>query len=159
MGRANLNYFIANRFKAKFVTKPFLGQDLEINLVTVPTPDITLGEINIGYPTKLISYPGDSITYADIVLTFQIDEQWTEWLKIYEWIHLLKNCPEPNIKDYFANGIIFILDNKSAVVFEMHLEYCWPVNIMTVDLTTQIQDTSPIVFSTMIKYNNFTIKT
>ena len=148
------NYSYQNIGRLNFNTKNFLGANIDLNIVQRAVPDITLGAAIHPTPMKFMPIPGDSLDISDLILTFILDENWTEYILLFKWIALLKNCKGANLKDYYTDARLTINTAKQNSIFNFIYYDIHPYNLQQIDIDDQTVDAEVLKFSAAFKISN-----
>jgi len=141
--------------------------DLKFKCTSVNLPGISLGFMPFEHPIEVIKLPGTSLIYEDLILTFLIDDNLTNYKTIYNWMHVLKtlhNQEESSFNDlenqiqgiregYFSDCILMILSNKNNIIQKVKFTDCFPYNLG--DLDFRVGETTEIIMNVTFAYTRF----
>jgi T4-like virus tail tube protein gp19 len=95
----------------------------------VDLPSITLGTAPVQTPFVKIVNPGN-ISYGDLVISFRVDEDLSNYLEIYNWIVSLGHPDDLNQYDTSraarSDGSVMILDSAKNAVMEVQFTDLYP---------------------------------
>lgn len=148
----NLNFLSPETFQLTFTRIP--GVTFFCQQVT--TPDITIGTTPTPNPsTKEVFYPGTGITFGDIVLSFIVDEDLTNYNELFTWMQ--ESLIEPDRSKIFSDGTLLILNNSKAPNMKMVFENCFPYNVGPIVFDTTMGPDLPIKADATLKITDFSI--
>ena len=79
---SKFDYASPIQFRFKMTKLP----NVEFFVQTANIPGITLGEVTMPTPLKDIPMPGEKVTYADLAISFLVDENLNNYKEIHDWI-------------------------------------------------------------------------
>lgn len=94
----NINFLSPLIFKFQIVKTPTLNFFVQ----NVNLPGVHLQEIEAPNPFVALPHAGEHIKYDDLMVNFKVDEDFRNWLEIYNWIKSLgfpKNFGQYNLKE------------------------------------------------------------
>lgn len=148
------NFFYGNRFKVIFGDKQFDGLDRKLTDITVP--NLAIGFTEQPTPIRKIFIPGDSLDFGDLIATFVLDEDYSNYKMVLNWMMRLRNFDEIDITREVVDISIMLLDAKYKETMSFICKECFPYNISDVVLNQQIDDTEPVNFDVSFKINGVT---
>ena len=151
------SYAYGHKFRLAFKTDAFLGEDIELNLIKSPIPDLALGETFQSTPKRQLPIPGDSITIADLQLTFLLSEDLKEWRYLVKWLNLLKECKGEAINDYVTDAIMIVMTAKHNEIFSIQYEATWIATLGQIDYNTQVDGAEAMTLTATMKIRNMTV--
>jgi len=168
----NLNPILSKQ-NYQFVMEKF--RDLPFAITAVNLPDVSLGSLDLGSPYLKFKEFGTSIGYSDLSITFQIDEDMTNYIEMFNWLHAFKQFqilsdadqiiaenaanydPDEKLTTLKTDASLYVLSNKKNPKVEFQFKDCFPTSLGGVSFSTRAG--SEIVVSDMtLKFNNFTVK-
>ncbi len=165
----NRNYLIPNSFQFSIERTPTVG----FFGSTINVPGMTLGVTN--QPTgglKNIARPGEIIEFADLDLTFFVDEDMQNYLEIDKWIRGL-GFPESlkqiydlqaegghgtNTIDIFSDATLQINNNQMEPAFSVTFEGLFPFYLGPLEFNSQVADVEFLQARVGFKYLIYTIE-
>jgi len=140
-----------NRFNAQFTKFSSLNN----SVIGGEIPDFTHMHTPTYYSGETVKIPGDNIEIGDVILTFKLDEDYQNYLSVYNW--MMNNFENANNKDelIFDSMEYFILGVDYKPIFSFTYEYIFPTTISTIvhDVTTA--DAEEITFECTFCVNSF----
>lgn len=143
----NLNFFVQN-----------------INL-----PGIHLPSTDVQNPFVKIPYPGDHLQYDNLMINFKIDENFTNWLEIYNWIKALgfpdnfgqhKTLTDDTVQLGHAvkSDITLIIMNSNRIpIFDINFIDAFPTTISSAIFDVTQETVKYIDASATFAYRSYTI--
>ena len=148
----NLNYLSPEGFELTFVRIP--GVTFFCQQIT--TPDITIGTTPVPNPsTKEVFFPGTAITFGDIVLSFIVDEDLSNYNEIFTWIK--ESIITADRSSVFSDGTLVILNNSKSANVKMTFQNCFPYNLGPIVFDTTMGPDLPIKADCTLKFTDFNI--
>ena len=144
-----------NRFRVLFLNEDY--KILDKTVISVMLPSVNTGLKLFTNPVKDIYYPGDSLEFSDLILTFRLDEDWGNWKKIMEWMEKNKEFHTTLQDITFSDVSIQLMDSKKNVIYSVELTDCFPFDVSSLSFSTQTDEISPMTFECVLKVNNMTI--
>jgi hypothetical protein len=138
-----------NRFKILFTNHT----DLNDSILTGQIP-------GFGYPPSITQYygentkiPGDNYDVEDMVITFKLDEDYTNYLSIFSWIN--NNFTYANDVDnmIFDSIDYIVLNAKYNPIFSFSMGYVFPIAVSEIGHTTQSGEAQELEFSATFVIN------
>lgn len=137
----------------------------------VNLPGVQLPAVPVPNPFVQIPQTGDHIVYGQLSLTFRVDEDFQNWLEIYNWI---KGEGFPNeFPEYRSlsggsqrvtgTGVksdltLLVLNSTKNVNYEFTFIEGFPVYLSDLDFSTMDQDVDYIEAHTVFNYIDFSAK-
>lgn len=136
---------------------------------TVDIPDINLPEAIQHNPFVDIKHPGNKLSFSDLVISFKIDEDLSNYIELNNWIMdlgfpkntqdygtLAKNPSWTGLGLVSDASIIATTDLKNPNI-EFVFQDCWPTRLGNFQLTTTMRGMEYISCQATFKYLRFTI--
>jgi hypothetical protein len=141
---ANINFLSPLGFRFTLKRSPTVN--FFVTDATIPSFD--LGFINQVTPFSNIKRPGDKPEWGSFNLTFKIDENFVNYLEIYNWIlglgfpnnyeqysKLAQSSPGSGV-GITSDGTLTILNSSMAPNMEVQMLDLFPISLSPVDFTT-----------------------
>lgn len=141
-----------NNFKISFLSDEF--KTLDNSAVTTNVPSITIGQSEQDTPIKIIYIPGDNLEIGDLNVEFQLDEDYTNYFIVFDWLNKLKDFDEVKAQRLVIDVGINLLDNKFNFLKTIVLEDCFPISLSEIPLGVRIDSNEPITFTVSFVINN-----
>ena len=148
----NLNLTKTNLYVFRLHKTP----KVSYNCTSVTLPGLSLGSSIQSSPIRDVNIPGDTLVYDDLSLNFLVDEDFVNWLEIYNWMKALGTPENTNQYDStLSGGVLFMTTNNRNVNKKFEFFDLFPVNLTSVDLN--LQDGNPVESTVTFQYNYFQI--
>lgn len=152
---SNTNYLIADSFKFQLVNYPnvsFFGTSFNL-------PGISLGDVSV--PTKFVNMrlPGNKVTFDPVTIRFQVNEDLSNWLELYQWL-LGLGFPEsfsqfvPETEYTEAN--LILLTNKKNPILSIKFHYLFIQSLGSLPFENPAP-VGPVMVDATFAYQHFTI--
>lgn len=173
---SDLDYLKPNGFKFQIHNLPnvsYFCQGANI-------PAIQIGSPTVPTPLADIPYPGDKLTYGDLVIRFLVQENMANYIELYNWLIGLgfpenhdqyKNWNEsqryrfPAISDKrlgalgnFSDADFFILDSDNNPNVKISFTDVFPVSLEGLDFDISSGRADFLVGIAAFKYRHYTIQ-
>lgn len=178
LNRSRVNRFVLvlNLPKKLYNNELFKLKNLQFTITGTIFPDIELHSHNIRYAGQSMNIPGYSRPeYQPLQLIFKIDNEWNNYMTIYNWINILNNdassiLDENNhldlnglqevasaYKDYTTDLSIIQMDEYNNPIIEFVYTSAYPVKLS--GYNPDYQKGEEIISTAVFKYNQFIPKT
>jgi len=165
----NNTNFLSN-VGAKFMIKKLPNVNYFIQNVALPAVDVGMIEVGTPFSAKL-KYPGDLVTYQDLVITFRVDEDMNNYVELYNWIKSITRVDDfdestawnrqntnPGGDDgVFSDGTLFVLNSAMNPNKEVIFRDLYPSSLSDLPFTTQVNDIDYIECTATFRYRTFDI--
>ena len=147
----------SNRNKFKVLIHFDDVNTFEMLVKSVTFGGMTLGNMIVPTPIRMLEYPGDSFQAEDAVIDFYIDENWNSFKELFRWMKRIKSTKTANQNPLlFANVTVQILNTKFRDTFNIVLVDCFPYSLTTINLDTD-DDAMPLMGQVILKVNDMDI--
>lgn len=162
-----LDYASPTQFKFNILKLP----TVEYFCTAVNIPGITLSVIQQQNPLKDIPVPGEKLTYADLTMTFMVDENLTNYQEIHGWLtglgfprdhsqfsNLIKSGSDrfpsgsSNTGSTLSDATLLILTNKNNPITEVRFSDLFPVALSGLSYSQQVTDVQYLTADVTFKY-------
>ena len=118
-------------------------------------PGVTAKNINIERPQGADKLPvfAHSLTYEDLTLTFLMDENFTSYFSLYNW--MFENQYRYYNEDCFTRMMLVILNNAKVPIIKMMFHSVLPTMIDTVPFESQSAE--PIIWTASFTYYSYKV--
>jgi len=162
----NFNFLSPLIFKFQIKRTP----NLNFFVQNVNIPGVQLPFTDVSNPFVKIPYPGDHIQYDDIMINFKVDEEFLNYLELYNWI---KGMGYPNTFDEHAaltartvplgNGIksdisVIIMDSQRVPKIEVLFKDAFPVSLSSLILDVTREDITYLDAAATFRYTIYEIQ-
>ena len=163
---ANINFLSPLGFRFKLKRAP----NLNFFVTDVNLPQISLGNIELPTPFKVINIPGSKLEYGDFNLSFKMDEDMSTYFEIYNWLIAigfpenfdqykgLKESQKGTPEQLFSDATLTILNSSMVPNLEVTFEDLFPTSINEINFTTSDTDVNYITATVSFKYKIFRVK-
>jgi hypothetical protein len=122
--------------------------ELSLHVTEVGVPGANIGTSFMSTPGVPVKRPGTNITYNPLVMIFKVDENYTNWIKLYNWMIYAKSYKlmtdvervafrnsmkdigtRKERHDYFSDCSLLISTNNKNYNFTIILEDVFPIEI------------------------------
>jgi len=162
----NINFLSPLGFKFVLARAP----NLNFFVTDVNLPSINLGFIETPTPFKILEFPGDRLDYGDLQVTFRVDENFENYLEVYNWL-LALGFPEnygqykrvaaadPGEKDtVYSDATLTIMNSSMIPNIEVEFEDLFPTGISDINFTSTDSDLNYVTNTVSFKYKIFRVK-
>jgi hypothetical protein len=132
-------------------------KSIEFMNVEAPLPGFNIGTIEVPHQSMMDKRPGGSITFNDITLTVNCDEDLKAYKEIYDYL-VLAHDPLTNklcVKEEVFDGYLYLLTNKNNVQHKLHFYDMWIESVSDLQLETISADENNLTMTLGLKYNFF----
>lgn len=156
------NYLSAGGFKIQVKRLP----NVEFFSNKVLLPSVTTNSVKSDTPLSSFYSVGDHLSYADLDLTFIVDENMKNYIEIYNWLSAF-GTPEKletydkleRSQDGLVSDItVIILNSHKLPNIEVTFLNAFPVGLTPVSLDLSGQDVNYVEATTTLRYDRFLIK-
>lgn len=131
-------------------------------------PSISMGRIEQGTPFSRFKVHGDKIDFADLNITFRVDEELRNYYEIYNWI--IETGKPENFQQYsniagqqqglgiYSDATLTILSSSKNPILNVNFKNVLPVSISEVNFNTQLNDVDYIDVIATFAYDRYTIE-
>jgi len=173
---SDLDYLKPNGFKFQIHNLPNVSYFCQAANI----PAIQMGSPSLSTPLSDIPYPGDKLSYGDLVIRFLVQENMANYLELYNWLIGLgfpenhdqyKNWNEsqryrfPAISDKrlgalgnFSDADFFILDSDNNPNVKITYYDVFPVSLEGLDFDISSGRADFLVGIAAFKYRHYTVE-
>jgi hypothetical protein len=135
----------ATKFQIVFPLMPELSElttqkQFSLNIIDGVLPSLTLGVEEIPWKGGLNHYEMGGLEFGQWTTQFIIDENFTSWLVLSDWIFSIyngRNVLGRDDKNYMTDAHLLILDNYNNIVFKIIFENIFPQELDEVKMSYQ----------------------
>jgi hypothetical protein len=153
----------------KFPEITFFVQEVEL-------PSITLGTIVQSSSVHDIPIPGETMEYADLTCTFQVDSKMENYLAIHNWIvglgypsnhqlykNLMNNSKNSTslseLSKGYTDGTLTIMDNSYTPIIQARFVDCFPTALSGIQFNSTNSDSAPLTSQVTFAYTYYELVT
>jgi len=166
----NKSFLSPTGFKFSLVKKPKI--DFFCNEISIP--GINLGVAVQSSYLKQIPVPGDVLTYDDLTLRFNVDEDMENYLEVYNWLiqfgfpssleqyqQLLNEDENSKGKQTaisgMSDGSLVIYNSNYNPNIRIDFKDLFPVSLSTIQFNSQVNDIQYVTAQATFKYTIYNI--
>ena len=143
--------------------------NLNFFVTDVNLPSISLGFIDLPTPFKILQLPGDKLDYGDLQVTFRVDEDFANYLEIYNWLIALgfpdefkqykdiRDAPRGSKETVTSDATLYIMNSAMVSNIEISFEEIFPVSIGDINFTSTDSDVNYVTNTVTFKFKKFTV--
>ncbi len=157
----NINILNDNDFRFEICELPnvtLFAQNFSI-------PGVSLGRAPVSTSNVDYYVPGEKIEYEDLVITFLVDEDMSNFIEIFNWMTAL-GFPESTeqfkrLKEHHtpytevSDIILSVTTNKFTPNRRIHFVDCFPTDLNPIDFSNINDTISPITSTVMFAYSYY----
>lgn len=129
-------------------------------------PSISMSPPEMPTPFNRIYQGADKLTYAEINLSFIIDEKMANYKEVMDWMISITapqsfdqyRGPSKNKEDMFSDVSVLILNSNKNANIRFDFANCFPISLSSVSLDTTQQDIIYPEASVTFQYDYFTME-
>lgn len=154
----NRNYLTPISFQLEL--DRFRGVDYNCQRVNLPEIQMPVTDV----PTRFRTYPvvpGGGVNYADLVVTFLVDEEMINYRTIHDWIIDNGNARQmETTEDYpaYSNGNLLIFTSNFNVNHIINYENLFPYSLSPIEFDTTAQSAEYFTATAAFKYTDYTMR-
>lgn len=118
-------------------------------------PDITAEAAPVARPQRNIGFTPDKLTYSDLSVSFLVDEDFTNYTEIHDWMYGGVTVEEDDSK--YRDISLLILGSHNNKVREFKFISAFPTNLSSLDFDSTISDADYLVANVTFHYSYFRI--
>ena len=144
-----MNYSSQNRFQALFSKFSSLND----SIIGGQIPEFNHLQTLANFNGEIAKVPGDTIQNSDITLKFKLEENYENYITLYDW--MINNFTYANdfSRMQFDNIDYIILNSKYKPIFSFNYGYVYPTVISSINHETTTTDAEEIVFDVTFVIN------
>ena len=130
-----------NNFQFTIENAPLMSK----KVVSTTLPNLSLGEITL--PTRTVDYTmaGSKITFGKVLLDFILDEDFGNYMEIYDWMNYLRNPKNyPKFNEKYSDGTLIILNNTKNPIRQFKFIDMFPIELADVQFATSNNDDTTV---------------
>jgi hypothetical protein len=136
--------------------------NLQFFCTTATVPSLTQSEVLQGYKNKNAYFPGDTIEYSTLEVTFIVDEELKNYIEMYNWLKTDAGYNTENTKTgptthqvKFKDITLSILTSKNTINKQVKFSDAFPTSLGELQFTTQDTAVEYITCTVSFRYNRF----
>lgn len=152
---ANTNFALPLSFRLTIDGQKYKNAMFSVQRVSIP--DISAEAAPMARPQRNLGFAPDKITYANLDLSFLIDEDFTNYIEIHDWIYGAVTQPDsPDVKKYKDISLL-ILNSHNNIVREFKFVSAFPISLSAVQFDSTITEAEYLTASAVFHYSYFKI--
>jgi len=132
---------------------------VQYSLQRINLPSVSVGAIPIPSPVLDYPIPGDKITYGQVTFDFIVDEDLTNYIELWNWMHSFANPRRSeqnpvivNDRDKMSDGTLTILSNNKNPLKSVDYIDCFPQTIGDLQFDTT-SESDIMICSVVLEYS------
>jgi len=137
----------------------FDGVDFFCQSASIPDISMPFAEVNTPFRNIPIAGSG-GVDFADLSLTFIIDEELKNYISIHNWIRkfgLSESRTPDGTTDQYSNGLLYILTSHNNINHIVQFKNMFPVSLSGVPFDATVGDVDYLSASVTFKYEKYDI--
>lgn len=132
-------------------------------------PDITLGAVDLENQFIRLPIPGDKLTFGQLDLSFQIDEDMKNFTEVYDWmitlgypdnfqqraLHQRTNQKTTSNETVYSDASLIVLTNQYKPNIEIKFVDIYPTSLSTLDFNVQESDIEYLTGTVSFAYRKY----
>ena len=139
-----------NRFNLQFTTY----KDLSDTVLSAQVPEITQSNVIIPYEGLQVKVSGDSEEIGELNLTMKLEENWDNYITIFEWMQWNKKYANDPANMIFDTIEYFILNAEYKPILSFQYGYVFPTVLTQIDHTTMTSTGDELEFTITFVVNS-----
>jgi hypothetical protein len=154
------NGYLNTNFKLVFSRIP----NVEFWCSSANIPSINVGEVTIPTGILPIHVPGSSIAYDRLRITFAIDEEFSNWNEIHNWMRsttpfedmteVLRDSP-----NYYSDATIICLNSAKRPNVRFNFQKVFPLDLDGFDLNVALSEPDLVTVNATFMFDSMSIET
>lgn len=168
---SNLNFLSPVGFKFVLGRSP----NVDFFCQRASIPEVEIGVREITTPIKDYNIPGDKMTFADLRLTFLVNENLDNYYEIYKWLKGLTNPEEVKQFTDYINSVddpgrttkftktmsdarLLVLNSNYNPIATINFKNIFPVSLTTLEFDASATDINYFTAEVNFKYTVYEIR-
>lgn len=134
---------------------------------SVSMPNVTIGQSDVGTPFIKLPLPGDHIDYSELLITFLIDENMSNYIEMYNWMRGLA-FPEA-FTEYaglagesatgrvISDASLFIYSSANNPNVQIKFINMWPNTMSDINFDTRNNDVEYVECTTSFAFERYDV--
>lgn len=151
-----------------FILKRAPNTNYDVHRINIP--GLYLPQANEPTSALMLPKPGDHMEFSPLIVQFKVDENFNNYVEIWQWIMALGRLPNSqafkSLKShpYWTGGsemseiLLTILDSSRNVNIILNFHDAFPVNLSELIFDVQLQDVQYITATVQFAYSYFEIE-
>jgi hypothetical protein len=163
---SNVNFLSPLVFKFANKKTPIL----DFYVQNINLPGVHLQQVEVGNPFVAIPKGGDHIVYDDLMINFKVNEDFTNWLEIYNWIKSMgfpKNFSQYDLtadtipigEGLTADISLIVMNSARQPAFNVKFRDAFPISVSSMIFDTTRTGVEYVDASATFRYSLYEIET
>jgi hypothetical protein len=153
----NANPSFAMPFSFRLVIDGQKYKNALFSVQRVEIPDISAEGAPLNLPQRNIAFAADKITYADLSLSFLVDEDFTNYIEIHDWMYGAVTQPDSPSIDKYKDISLLVMSSHNNVSREFKFVEAFPINLSSVQFDATLTEADYLAANVTFKYSYFKI--
>ncbi len=161
----NINFLSPLAFKFTLARAPTLN----FFATAVNLPSVELGFTEIPTPFKMLPFAGDKLIYGDFQMTFKVDEDFSNYFEVYNWLKALghpesfydysqlRGAKSGNKETVLSDATLMIFNSSYMPNVEIEFQDMFPTSLGDINFNTTDTDVNYVTNTVTFKYKIFKI--
>lgn len=161
-------------YPANFIFSVHKAPELTFFVQDVNMPDMSLGNATYATPLTDIPVPGDKINFGQLTISFLVDEKFSNYSQLTEWMLALgfpddhqrftsfTKKQENNLSEHLktvSDATLGIIDAANHPVATYTFIDCFPISLGGWQYSSKNTDTTPITATVTFLFDHFKLQT
>ncbi len=114
------------------------NSELILNIYQTVVPGISLDIQLSNWQGARVPFATGSSVFQDWQFTFVVDEDFTNWKILYNWILIINNNKDKfldNYSKYVVDSTLNVLDNFEKNIFSLKIINMWPTDLSPIEMS------------------------
>lgn len=130
-------------------------------------PSLSLGTVEVGTPFGRMKFPGDKPDFADLNITFRVDEELRNYMELYNWLTKISRydgftgyssiANAPTGEGVFSDATLTILSSSKNPIAEVMYKNLYPTALSELAFDTRLTDVDYIDVVATFAYQSYSI--
>lgn len=145
----NISTAHPTKFRLVFPYLPFLGDNEKADSLVLYCSEVTLPDLSLeadiipnqSYDSK---YPTKNLNYGDMDVVYAIDEKFTNYKLLFEWMMYIKHPERYEVRTQKIDASLMIYTNNDNPSFKFNLKNIFPIGLAGINFNKKTSDTEDI---------------
>jgi len=148
--KENLSFLTPTSFKMTIDKLAY--PNVEFTIQTISIPDVSMDGASYATPSRNVAFSGDKVNYAQLALTFIVDEKLKNYSEIHDWILKMANGDTKGINKDIT---IHIMSSHNNVSKEIQFVDAYPTSVSALPFDVTSTSTEFLVATATFNYSYF----
>jgi len=151
--RSNPSFALPQNFRLLIDGLKYKNAMFTVQRATLP--DITAEAAPVARPQRNVGFSPDKLTYTDLTVSFLVDEDFTNYTEIHDWMYGGVTVDEDPNK--YRDVTLLILGSHNNKVREFKFVSAFPTNLSSLEFDATATDAEYLLASATFHYSYFRI--